>query len=99
MTHNYRHGDVLLVSASPSELGAPTASKILAKGEATGHHHSFATNTAQIYATDTTRYLVVSEPTTIEHQEHKPITVPTGTYEIRIQRELDLMGEIRQVLD
>lgn len=96
---NYRHGDVLLSTISELPSSAiPIQSKIVADGEATGHSHSL-NGMAQIYATETTRYIVVNELTMLTHQEHKTIPLKQGIYEIKIQRELDLLGKIRQVLD
>lgn len=96
---NYRHGDVLLIPTQLPSTAIKTNSHIVAEGEATGHHHILMASTAQIYTTETTRYIVVSEPTILAHQEHKSIELPQGIFEIKIQRELDLLGEIRSVID
>ena len=95
-----RQGDVLLslIQILPP-TAIPQSSRIVAEGEATGHHHALVNMTAQIYNTTTARYVVVEQPTVLTHQEHKPIELPQGIFEIKIQRELDLLGEIRQVMD
>jgi hypothetical protein len=41
---------------------------------------------------------VIDRPATLEHEEHGPITLPPGTYEVRRQREYT-PGAIRNVAD
>ncbi len=64
---------------------------ILARGEATGHAHRIVDEFAEVrtHPWDTARYLVVDgvEPVTLEHEEHDPILVEPGAWEIRRQRE------------
>jgi len=43
-------------------------------------------------------YAVVDAPAELTHEEHKPITIPAGIYQIRRQREYD-EKEIRFVQD
>jgi hypothetical protein len=46
------------------------------------------------------RFLKVSEETEITHEEHSPITIPSGTYEVRIVREHDHFQDlVRPVVD
>ena len=95
-----RHGDVLLIphKSLPADCHKEST-KIVAKGEATGHHHSLQ-GSAAIYSSNSARYVSVNSSNVIlTHQEHKPVQMEEGIYEIKIQRELDLMGQIRKVLD
>lgn len=96
---NYRQGDVLLSSSNLPSKAVPESTLIVAEGEATGHHHKLCGSTALIYTVENDRYIVAKEPTILEHQEHKSITIPEGTYKIKIQRELDLMNQVRNVFD
>src|SRR5687768_9354181 len=97
----YRQGDVILVpiDALPTTKLMPHR-PVLAEGEITGHAHRLTRpDTAQVYADGPRLFLKVSGDTaTIEHEEHKAITVPKGLYEIRIQREYS-PAEIRRVVD
>ena len=90
----YRQGDVLIekVAKLPPNLNLQKATNgriILALGEATGHHHSLAADPADWWKQDKTgeQFLTVKEATTVEHQEHAPITLPPGNYRVRRQRE------------
>lgn len=78
---------------------------ILAYGEATGHHHSISL----LDYPDVEAFNVVGEAekmllrvgdkcAVIEHQEHAPITLDPGWYEVHIQVEYDPEGE-RRVTD
>lgn len=103
---HYRQGDVLLVRVN----GVPKNSRIqndtvLAYGEATGHAHvltadSSATQVQTFRDEDSQRLFasVMGGPATVTHQEHKPITVGPGIYEIIGQREY-IPGAIRRVAD
>jgi hypothetical protein len=81
----------------------------VALGEATGHHHSFMSNTAtavedlvEMYeGADGKTYVHVNgEPgeVSLVHQEHKASHVVPGDYEVRIQVEDTEWGS-QQVID
>jgi len=88
---------------------------ILAAGEHTGHHHCVNTLTVQeltkedknynieMYEKDGVSYLSVSKDTAITHEEHNPVTVSSGVWEIGIVREYDPFAEeaerVREVMD
>ena len=99
----YRHGDVFLREIA--EL--PTAARrtlvegdvILAYGEVTGHAHRIATPGVAMWNASTQEYLTVETPAALTHEEHGTITLPPGTYEVIHQREWDLSGEVRRVVD
>lgn len=67
----------------------------------TGHYHGIdAGNTALLEAEDGTRYLTVASESVLTHQEHKAITIPEGTYTVRIVKEYDHFSEeARNVAD
>jgi len=97
-----RQGDVL-VTTRTAPAGAETQKPeqglvILARGEATGHHHSVDASTAAMLAKGAERFLRVKAPTHLRHQEHREIPLPAGTFEITIQREYT-PGAIRNVQD
>lgn len=99
----YRHGDLLIkrIESLPEGL-TKLNTKILAEGEATGHHHRLTSQTAQVFRDDANqrRYLSIEEPTLLVHEEHKPITIEEGTYVVIQEREFDPFANyIRRVTD
>src|SRR4051812_37459016 len=98
-----RQGDVLLVLVGeiPDEETAvasvrETDRHVLAEGEATGHAHVVAGQGLRLAewrrgrrwaAPEQRRYLVVEREAALIHDEHLPLAVPAGVYEVRRQRE------------
>lgn len=100
-----RQGDVLLVRIAQLPEGSiHEKSKgdriILALGENTGHHHSIAKTHGKLYtAPNQATILEVAEAlTALEHQEHSPIPLAKGFYEVRLQTEYH-PKELRRVAD
>ncbi len=68
---------------------------MLAEGEATGHAHVVAGRSRLVEwrrrrryaAPETRRFLVVEQPARLSHEEHLPIELDPGVYEVRRQRE------------
>lgn len=86
---------------------------ILAYGEVTGHAHEVVTAAPPVPGRrtrddvpaqqlfeepDGTRLLVVRGPAMLRHEEHAPLVIPTGTYEVIRQREYSPEA-IRNVAD
>lgn len=64
---------------------------IIAAGEATGHHHRVRDSKARVFVRDGREFLRVSKNgATLEHEEHAPIALESGTFEITRQREMML---------
>lgn len=102
----YQQGDVLLVRIDEIKSDVKKLDHlVLARGEATGHSHRITTGTATLYQGpgmgQANLLLEVSSDTaTLTHEEHKPITLPKGIWEVRIVREYDHFNEIaREVRD
>lgn len=105
-----RHGDVVLIEVDSIPQGLKEdKEKILALGEATGHHHKFVGEGAVVMkGFDDQIYVdVQSDVAKIVHQEHGDDVgdptyrfkdVPKGTYEVRIKREYR-HGDETKVLD
>ena len=83
---------------------------ILAYGEVTGHAHEVITEAPPMTGVDNvpaqqlfeepdgTRLLVVRGPAMLRHEEHAPLAIPAGTYEII--RQVEYTPEaIRNVAD
>jgi hypothetical protein len=97
-----RQGDVFVESRRIPKDAEPVQADgelvILARGEATGHHHSVPEAHAAMLARGAERFLRVRSGTELRHQEHAPIALPGGSYEVTIQREWT-PEEIRSVAD
>ena len=87
-----RQGDVILLSVQQTQ-GQKLPHLTLAEGEVTGHSHRISQGEAELYEKDGTLYLrVVSKAATLIHEEHKAISIPQGSWMIRIQREYEPAG-------
>ena len=95
----YRHGDVILkqVPELPKNFHIITHQPfcVLAEGETTGHQHvltAFQSNLLLVETDDHERFVKLDSPAKLLHQEHKPIQVSVGVYEILREREYDFLG-------
>ena len=87
-----RQGDVLVlgVEAIPDDAKPVTRDRgrvVLAYGEVTGHAHAIAARDATLLELDGERYLRVTAPVTLDHEEHATIELPPGSFRVVIQRE------------
>ena len=70
---------------------------ILAHGEHTGHFHEAIGDGVALYEDGV---LEAPNGAEVQHQEHKPVTLPPGNYDRLIVQEFDhLAEEARQVRD
>ena len=101
----YQQGDVLIrkingVPNDAKEVKPENGRFILARGEATGHHHSVPTEGASLFECPDGLVLHCDVEVQIDHQEHNPITIPIGDYQILPVREYNhFQEEIREVVD
>lgn len=102
-----RQGDVILVPVSEITDGLRKEKRdsrgrlILQEGEATGHAHAVLDRGADLYGSELeARFLRVLTDGVVElrHEEHAPITIPKGIYEVRIGRVWSPQ-ETRRVFD
>lgn len=96
-----QQGDVLLKRISLLPEGARPVPRedgqlIIARGELTGHSHSIAQKGAFLFELNGELYLKVTMPVVLVHDEHKPITIPQGVYEIGRIREYDYFLEMER---
>jgi hypothetical protein len=106
----YRQGDVLFrqIEKLPKGQRTKRANATVAYGEVTGHSHQLAVEdrqAAEVLEIGDGLFVHVSQAglrieggATFVHEEHGPITLPPGNYEVVIQREYSPEG-IRSVLD
>jgi hypothetical protein len=108
----FRQGDVLLVPVAEIPAGARRLERvdgclILAEGELTGHAHVVVEDGADLYehlsegdvAELRRRFLRVEAEVALVHEEHAPITLALGEYEVRRQREYEPQRESIPVYD
>jgi hypothetical protein len=98
----YRQGDVLIrqIDSLPKQKASKRENGILAYGEVTGHAHKVEDlEKAEVLEIENGTFLRVgNEGVRIVHDEHAPITLDPGNYEVTIQREYT-PAEIRNVAD
>ena len=103
---NYRQGDVFLKKSSRKTTKGlkKREDKILAHGEATGHHHIVIDGEVFV-GEDGKLYVQSTERTALRHQdasgavaEHAPHDLEEGIYEVTIEEEYTPEG-MRRVYD
>ena len=101
----FQQGDVLLQKV---EIDLSDAKKeplknntwVVAEGEHTGHAHVIVESEAIVYHKNGKRYVLTEKGFTITHEEHNPITVQPGVYEVGIVQEYDhFIEETKNVED
>lgn len=100
----WQQGDVLIRAVAEfPEGGVRECSTVLATGEATGHSHRAlgADRTFTVGAGRRQRlFIEASREVTIVHEEHGPISLPPGKFEVFRVREYDYFTlEPRSVRD
>ena len=87
--HQTQQGDVQLLRVAALPAGCkPIKDKrgcVLAEGEISGHYHAVEDSGVQLMeAPDGTRFLVNAgeEAAIIKHQEHRPVTVDPGIWQV-----------------
>ena len=104
-----RQGDVLIIPCdkiptNAAEVAQESGLLIVARGEATGHHHAFPWKRgATLFRDDGggsggSLYVAVSEPTQLLHQEHSALTLAPGNYRVLTQRTM-VSGLVQRVQD
>ena len=102
-----RQGDVLLVPCyiKPPADAQVCSEVILAEGELTGHVHRLQARTILIWEEQGQRYVHIDSQDigTLSHEDHNPtpakVVEPGVTYRVVPQKEWDLSGEWRKVID
>src|SRR3954471_1761000 len=99
-----RQGDLLLVPVSELPEYAPklrSGRLVLLRGEATGHAHVIEDERASLHGWSSERYLCVegAGPVSLVHEEHDPLPIVPGLYEVRRQREYVPQQRTRWVAD
>lgn len=73
---------------------------VLAEGEHTGHAHVIEDDEAELIQIGDRMLLKLTKEATVKHEEHKPITLSPGIWEIGRVQEYDwFQHRQRQVMD
>jgi hypothetical protein len=90
----YQQGDVTIkpIDKIPAHAMA-TGTRVLAEGEATGHKHLAEAEDVKLYLHEGSLYMSAPQGTTVVHEEHGPLIIPPGEYQIGIVREYDHFAE------
>lgn len=99
----YQQGDILIKPFKPKKNTLKKKhlkkNNIIAWGEATGHSHRVIGD-HEIYDTGHFMYLNAKTEVEVRHEEHKPIKIPPGVYQLDGVREFNHFDrEIRRVVD
>lgn len=92
----YQQGDVLLFEAKELPKGLRASGKVLYKGQ----NHSHALEGKFSVLKSKTQTFLKSQECKLVHEEHKPIKLPKGIFELKIVQEYDhFLEESRVVID
>ena len=98
----YRKGDIAFIPGlQPRGKCKPITDGIVARGEATGHAHKLLVGPGiELFEDeDGIMWIEVSEKAaSVVHEEHGTISLPTGTWQVRQQREYT-PEKIHKVMD
>lgn len=94
----FRQGDVLItrIARLPEGLNE-RQDKIILAGEVTGHTHRLVQGRV-LEDTRGALFLEVLQQTQVVHEEHRPLSLEPGSYQITRQREY-APGAIREIED
>ena len=102
----FRQGDILFekVGVLSTEELQKLETKTVALGEITGHHHSFQKQDQVLLykkpEEDLPSLAIVEAPSTLTHQEHKPITFQKGVYKIKREQSYNpFLKQIQRSMD
>ena len=73
---------------------------VIAKGEKTGHAHVFSEEDGELKSSNAQLFLVVNKDNAeVRHDEHPPLKLPHGLYEVKRQREFDYKSHYHRVVE
>ena len=80
--------DNVILNPVKEVVGKKLSHLTLAEGEVTGHRHRITSGLAALYENNGILYLKVFSITAVlTHEEHEQITIPQGSWIVKIQRE------------
>lgn len=95
-----RQGDVLLIPSKKSFVFEEKGTAVLALGEVSGHSHRIANAQFVRGENGLATAILLEQPQELVHEEHDAKIVPAKqVYEVRVQRRVDALGEVKRVMD
>ncbi len=99
-----QQGDVLLKRVEALPAGTrKTVNKnklVLAGSESAGHYHGIDSDGSTLVEVDGVRFINIQPLTDLLHQEHNPITLDGGIWQVGIVNEYDYFAKmVRKVID
>jgi hypothetical protein len=86
----WQQGDVVLLQIAKAPEGTKKNNNVIQEGEHTGHAHRITGGVGNIFTVGEQMYVKAGkEGATITHEEHLPVTIEEGDYEVRIVRQKD----------
>ena len=103
-TQTAQQGDVILkkITSLPAGEQKIIARKklVLAEGETTGHFHGIEESESELIQIGDKIILNLAKASTLTHQEHNPIQLEAGMWEVGRVQEYDYFSKmVRQVQD
>ncbi len=102
----FQQGDILIeafdkIPANTKKVEATGRGYVLFEGDVTGHAHAIEkVADVDFLEKDGVFYIVNKKPAVVTHEEHKPITIPAGSWRVRGVQEYDHFAEeARRVID
>lgn len=102
----YQQGDVLIeeideIPSTAKKVEAKPRGYVLFEGDVTNHAHVIEkVANIDFLEKDGVFYIVNKKAATVTHEEHKPITIPAGSWRVRGVQEYDHFAEeARRVID
>lgn len=89
----FQQGDVTIKPVAIPHEAKAVASKVLAEGEATGHAHRVVGEAELLRLGDELFLRVLAGDVRVIHEEHGPISLPPGDYQVGRVREYDHFAE------
>lgn len=97
-----QQGDVTMVRLAEMPKGdSKTVSRkrcVLAEGEKTGHAHVVEDGDAELIKIGERMLLKLTKAATVTHEEHKPITLQPGIWEIGQVSEYDYLNDMARTV-
>lgn len=95
-----QQGDVLLKKLTilpEGEIKLISKNKmILAEGEVTGHFHGIEESESELIQIKERIFLLLKKVATLKHQEHGPITLEPGIWEVGRVQEFDYFSMMKR---
>lgn len=90
-----QQGDVILrrINSIPNGAKKIADTKLmLAEGEVSNHYHGITQLGSEMFQLDNRVFIKLAEPATITHQEHKPVHLEPGIWEVGRVQEFDYLS-------